>query len=93
VQRRRPRRHRGGGGDHPVGARAEADAVGAAGDIGAHRGQPHGGGPQRARREGPRGIAAAASASGGEAAAALEPKWAVVAEYCRRDGVQRRPRV
>ncbi|CAN6165641.1 unnamed protein product, partial [Urochloa humidicola] len=89
VQRRRPRRRRRGGGDHPVGARAEGAAVDAAGDIGAHRGQPHGGGPQRARREGPRGVAAAASA--GEAAAALEPKWATVAEYCQRHGVERRP--
>ncbi|RCV06569.1 hypothetical protein SETIT_1G173200v2 [Setaria italica] len=36
--------------------------------------------------------AAAASASSGEAAAAaLEPKWAAVAEYCRRHGVERGP--
>ncbi|CAM0149721.1 unnamed protein product [Urochloa decumbens] len=38
--------------------------------------------------------AAAAAASGGEAAAAataLEPKWAAVAEYCRRHGVERGP--
>ncbi|TVT99853.1 hypothetical protein EJB05_21531, partial [Eragrostis curvula] len=36
-------------------------------------------------------VAAAAAAAGGGAgeAAALEPKWAAVAEYCRRHGVER----
>ncbi|KAF7061549.1 hypothetical protein CFC21_068232 [Triticum aestivum] len=33
--------------------------------------------------------AAAAGATGEGAAAALEPKWAAVAEYCRRHGVER----
>ncbi|KAJ1279311.1 hypothetical protein BS78_04G145500 [Paspalum vaginatum] len=35
--------------------------------------------------------AAAASASGEASAAVLEPKWAAVAEYCRRHGVERGP--
>ncbi|WVZ75238.1 hypothetical protein U9M48_023315 [Paspalum notatum var. saurae] len=35
--------------------------------------------------------AAAASASGEASASVLEPKWAAVAEYCRRHGVERGP--
>lgn len=35
--------------------------------------------------------AAAASPSGEASAAVLEPKWAAVAEYCRRHGVERGP--
>ncbi|XP_062219159.1 trihelix transcription factor ASR3-like [Phragmites australis] len=35
--------------------------------------------------------AAAATAASGEASTALEPKWAAVAEYCRRHGVERGP--
>jgi hypothetical protein len=41
---------------------------------------------------GARGRAAAAAASGeASAVAALEPKWAAVAEYCRRHGLERGP--